>query len=88
MRPVSEGGTPIEGERVADSKFPPQPKVPFRTNIKANQRYRWCSCGLSATQPFCDESHRETSFLPVLFKEAQDLTVALCGCKQTKKPPY
>jgi len=65
-----------------------RPNVPYRTNVKAEQRYRWCSCGRSATQPFCDESHRDTTFLPVLFKLPQDLTVALCGCKQTKRPPF
>lgn len=63
-------------------------KVPFRTIVEAGRVYRWCSCGLSAKQPFCDESHRATARLPVMYKAPEDLTVALCGCKQTKQPPF
>jgi len=23
-------------------------------DVRAGQRYAWCACGLSTTQPFCD----------------------------------
>ena len=29
--------------------------------------YRWCACGRSRTQPFCDDSHRGTGIEPVPF---------------------
>ena len=41
-------------------------------------------------QPFCDGAHRKKSkgISPLRFK-AEDTGVAfLCGCKQTKNPPY
>lgn len=64
------------------------PKMPFRTIVKGGRAYRWCACGRSRKQPFCDESHRGTAFQPVMYKAPEDLTVALCGCKQTKNPPF
>lgn len=56
--------------------------------IKAGDRYLWCSCGRSANQPFCDGSHVGTGFLPVPFKAKQDDEVLFCGCKHTKTPPF
>lgn len=32
-----------------------------------NKMYRWCSCGQSLNQPFCDESHKGTAFKPLKF---------------------
>ena len=29
----------------------------FYYELKAGKRYLWCSCGRSATQPFCDGAH-------------------------------
>lgn len=50
--------------------------------------YYWCSCGKSSSQPYCDGSHKGTSFTPkeVVITEAQD--VPWCACKHTKNPPY
>jgi len=47
--------------------------------------YWWCTCGLSAGQPFCDGSHtKEGRFEPlkVTFEEPQKV-VAWCGCKRS-----
>jgi CDGSH-type Zn-finger protein len=71
-----------------DAAAPADSKVPFRTKLKARKRIRWCSCGLSAEQPFCDDSHVGTEFMPTLYRSEQDLTVALCGCKETRRPPF
>ena len=30
--------------------------------------YWWCTCGKSSKQPFCDGSHKGTSFTPEKFK--------------------
>jgi mannose-6-phosphate isomerase-like protein (cupin superfamily)/CDGSH-type Zn-finger protein len=56
--------------------------------VKAGQRYLWCSCGRSATQPFCDGSHAGTDFLPVLFRAKVDEDVIFCGCKHTVTRPF
>jgi len=50
--------------------------------------YYWCACGKSANQPFCDGSHKGTSFEPVAFEVSEKKTVALCQCKHTKYPPF
>lgn len=56
--------------------------------IKAGQRYLWCSCGRSAKQPFCDGSHKDTEFLPVAFNAEKDEDVIFCGCKHTSGRPF
>jgi CDGSH-type Zn-finger protein len=48
----------------------------------------WCACGLSSTQPYCDESHRTTECRPVAVELTEAKKVAWCGCKQTKSPPF
>ena len=60
--------------------------VPF--NIKKDQTKYWCACGRSKNQPFCDGSHRGTSFTSLPFSSEKDEEVWLCMCKQTKNPPY
>lgn len=49
----------------------------------------WCSCGLSKTQPYCDQSHRGTDFKPVRYVAKEEgEEVLFCGCKHTKTPPF
>jgi len=48
----------------------------------------WCACGRSSNQPFCNGSHKETSFSPVRVTIEAKKTIAWCGCKHTKTPPY
>jgi CDGSH iron-sulfur domain-containing protein 3 len=50
--------------------------------------YHWCSCGLSANQPFCNGAHQETAFKPVTFELTEAKQVALCLCKQTANAPF
>jgi CDGSH-type Zn-finger protein len=50
--------------------------------------YHWCACGESKSQPYCDGSHRTTSFVPLAFQVEDAAKVALCLCKHTKNPPY
>ncbi len=62
-------------------------KAPYVLELEPG-RYAWCSCGRSEKQPFCDGSHKGTSFRPVVFELEERKRVALCGCKHTAKPPY
>jgi CDGSH iron-sulfur domain-containing protein 3 len=50
--------------------------------------YFWCACGRSSAQPFCDGSHRGTSFLPLAVTITEKKIVKWCSCKRTKTPPF
>ncbi len=50
--------------------------------------YYWCQCGNSKNQPFCDGSHKDTSFTPIEEEIKEPKIVAWCACKQTSTPPY
>lgn len=54
-----------------------------------DQKYNWCSCGMSDKQPFCDGSHKYTAFKPVEFKVIEEKErVFLCGCKLSQSKPF
>lgn len=63
-------------------------KSSITIDIKKGEKKAWCSCGLSANQPFCDGSHRGTDFSSLVFTVEEDSKVNLCTCKKTKNPPY
>jgi CDGSH iron-sulfur domain-containing protein 3 len=60
-------------------------KAPYAVEVTEGKNYAWCSCGLSANQPFCDGSHSGTGLTPVLFKAHETKTLYFCGCKHSKK---
>lgn len=44
------------------------------TNPKIyDKMYKWCSCGQSLKQPFCDNSHHGTKFRPFKFTIEQNI---------------
>jgi CDGSH-type Zn-finger protein len=49
--------------------------------------YRWCACGRSKGQPFCDGSHAGTGITPVKIEVDTKTTLRLCGCRRSKNPP-
>lgn len=63
-------------------------KGPFAVDLEAGKTYAWCCCGRSASQPFCDGSHKETSMKPVKFTAEKDGKAFLCGCKRTAGQPF
>ena len=69
----------IKGKRSADT--------PIGINVLEGNSYYWCTCGLSKKQPFCDGSHKGTTFKPLLFKAEQSKKVFFCTCKQTNDQP-
>ena len=56
--------------------------------MTAGQVYFWCRCGRSASQPFCDGSHKGTGLTPLRFEAEADDALFFCGCKRTKSPPF
>nr|XP_021502505.1 CDGSH iron-sulfur domain-containing protein 3, mitochondrial isoform X2 [Meriones unguiculatus] len=77
--------------------FPKEPakpvvaqKTPIKLELVAGKTYRWCVCGRSKSQPFCDGSHffQRTGLSPLKFKAQETRTVSLCTCKATQRPPY
>lgn len=50
--------------------------------------YKWCQCGLSQNQPFCDGGHAGTDFTPLPFTIDEKKKVALCQCKHTQGSPF
>ena len=62
-------------------------KAPFEVDVEAGQSYWWCSCGKSENQPFCDGSHKGTSFSPVEYTAEETGPVWFCGCKHTGDQP-
>lgn len=62
-------------------------KSPYVIKVEAGT-YAWCACGLSKNQPYCDGTHKPTSFTPIVEKVAAAKTVAWCGCKQSANKPF
>ncbi len=73
--------SPQTDPRIADRK-------PVGVELEAGKEYYWCACGRSASQPFCDGSHRGTGMSPLDFSPEIDGKKFLCLCKRTKNPPY
>jgi CDGSH-type Zn-finger protein len=62
-------------------------KAPFQVKVEAGKSYWWCACGKSASQPFCDGSHKGSEFTPMEFKAAADGDAWFCGCKHSAGKP-
>lgn len=62
--------------------------APFKVELEEGKTYFWCSCGKSAKQPFCDGSHKGSTFIPVKFTAEATKTAFLCGCKHSEKQPF
>jgi CDGSH iron-sulfur domain-containing protein 3 len=62
-------------------------KAPFPVQVEAGRTYWWCACGRSRTQPFCDGSHKGSTFTPKQFKVDSAELVYFCGCKHSARMP-
>jgi len=61
--------------------------APFGVDVEAGKAYFWCACGRSASQPFCDGSHKDTGIDPIKYEAESSKTVYFCGCKATGNAP-
>jgi CDGSH-type Zn-finger protein len=68
-----------------------EPKVaqkgPYPVSVEAGKTYFWCACGGSASQPFCDGSHKGTGLSPVRYTAEESGQAYFCGCKHTDGQP-
>lgn len=62
-------------------------KTPYVIDVEPG-KYAWCACGKSSRQPYCDGSHKDTPFTPVIEEVAEAKKVAWCGCKQSGNKPF
>jgi CDGSH iron-sulfur domain-containing protein 3 len=62
-------------------------KGPIAAELVEGKTYYWCTCGESKKQPFCDGSHKTTSFAPMAYTATKTGTAWLCACKQTNAAP-
>ena len=63
-------------------------KAPAKVILEAGKDYWFCTCGKSAGQPFCDGSHKGSSFAPKKFTAEKSGDAWLCQCKHTANAPY
>jgi CDGSH-type Zn-finger protein/quercetin dioxygenase-like cupin family protein len=62
---------------------------PYYCELKKGETYLWCACGRSQSQPFCDGSHKTTSFRPLRYvAQAEGEEVLFCGCKHSCNKPF
>ena len=61
---------------------------PAKVSLEKGQEYYFCRCGRSKKQPFCDGSHRDTSFTPLGFTAEETGDAYLCQCKHTGNAPF
>ncbi len=60
--------------------------VRIDNDVRPGSIMKWCTCGLSKNQPWCDnESHKSTSFKPLSWKVPENQTIfSICNCKYTR----
>ena len=80
-RGLQPGETPVP---VVHSLYPIEVK-----NLDLGRKYSYCRCGMSRYQPFCDRSHTNTAFKPLVFTIEEPVeAIYLCACKLTTKAPF
>ena len=58
---------------------------PYYAEVESGKTYKWCACGRSSKQPFCDGSHDGTGIEPVDYVAKDTKKIAFCGCKASKR---
>jgi methylamine---glutamate N-methyltransferase subunit C len=66
----------------------PAQNAPYIVEVTKGERYFYCTCGRSKTQPWCDGAHEGTGIDPIVFVAEETGEVYLCGCQKSKKLPF
>ena len=61
---------------------------PYVVMVEHGREYLWCACGTSKSQPWCDGSHKGTSYEPIAFTAPLSAEFHMCGCKRSNNKPY
>merc|ERR1711976_92256 len=69
-------------------------KKPCKISVKKYHTYKWCGCGRSHSQPFCDTTcdnwylKKYIDGGPITYIAPEDKEVWFCLCKRTKHRPF
>ncbi len=66
---------------IADNK-------PIKASFEKDQDYYFCTCGKSKSQPFCDGSHKGSTFKPLKVIAEESGDAYLCACKHSNNLPF
>ena len=77
----------VRSNRMGDEKPVVASRMPAVIKLEAGE-YWWCSCGKSSKQPFCDGSHKGTSFTPEKVQISKSQNIAFCNCKHSGTGPF
>jgi len=78
---VNHGDVLMSNPVIANNK-------PIAVDLEKDKEYYFCVCGRSDNQPFCDGSHKGSSFKPKRFVAEEPGQAYLCRCKHTANAPY
>jgi len=79
-----------------EGKYRP-PTLPYRSGfipitlfLEQGKVYRWCSCGASWNEPFCDHKchYQMTRNRPIVFNVDKSSYYKLCTCKVSANAPF
>jgi CDGSH-type Zn-finger protein len=69
-------------------------KKPFKVSVTKYHMYRWCGCGVSHSQPFCDETCVNPYYKKqivggyITYIAPEDRDIWFCNCKRTQHRPF
>ncbi len=88
---IVEHAAQMEKMQIAENSAMDKPlvaqSIPYFVDVDEGRSYKWCACGRSANQPFCDGSHAGTGIEPVSYIAETTGRMRFCGCKATGSRP-